>query len=273
MKVVILAGGYGTRISEESQVRPKPLVEIGGRPILWHIMKIYSHYGLNDFVICCGYKGEMLKQYFRDYMLSTGDVTFDLARNAMTVTPREVEPWTVTLVDTGIGSMTGGRLKRVGHLLDDTFCLTYGDGVGDVDIAALIEHHRRGGALSTVTAVSQPGRFGTLALHAGDARVHGFREKGADDGGLVNGGFFVLEPDVLDFIDADSTVWEREPMERLVDAGQLQAFRHSGFWQPMDTLRDKMVLEELWQTGQAPWKVWDRPASPPVASAGLRRAV
>lgn len=270
MKVVILAGGYGTRISEESQVRPKPLVEIGGRPIIWHIMKIYSHYGFNDFVILCGYKGEMLKQYFRDFMLTTGDVVFDLAQNSMRIVPREVEPWRVTLVDTGQETMTGGRLKRVAHLLDDTFCLTYGDGVADIDISALVQHHKEGGRWATVTAVAQPGRFGALHLLPHDPVVHGFREKGPEDGGLINGGFFVLEPKVIDFIDDDATVWEREPLERLVAANQLQAFRHHGFWQPMDSLRDKMVLENLWKGGDAPWKVWGKEPALPAAAPRMR---
>jgi len=261
MKVVILAGGFGTRISEESQIRPKPLVEVGNRPIIWHIMKIYSHYGFNDFVICCGYKGELLKQYFRDFMLTTGDVVFDMGRNTIEIQPREIEPWRITLVDTGLSTMTGGRLRRVRHLLDDTFMMTYGDGVGDVDIKALVEFHRRGGKQATVTAVSQPGRFGALHLEAGDPTVHGFREKGKEDGGLINGGFFVLEPGVIDLIDDDETVWELEPLERLVAMNQLQAFRHHGFWQPMDTLRDKHVLEDLWNKDKAPWKVWDRPAA------------
>lgn len=274
MKVVILAGGYGTRISEESNVRPKPLVEIGGKPIIWHIMKIYSHYGLRDFIVCCGYKSELLKIYFRDFMLSNGDVTFDLARQSMQIAPREVEPWRVTLVDTGLETMTGGRLRRVAHLLDGTFCMTYGDGVGDVDIAALIAQHQESGLLATVTAVTQPGRFGALHLHPGEPRVQGFREKGPEDGGFINGGFFVLEPSAVDFIDGDHSVWEREPMERLVAANQLQAFRHTGFWQPMDTLRDKMVLEDLWKSGRAPWRVWDRePAADDAAAPAKLRAV
>jgi len=259
MKVVILAGGYGTRISEESQIRPKPLVEIGNQPVIWHIMKIYAHHGFDDFVILCGYKGALLKQFFRDFMLNNGDVVFDMRTSTMEIHPREMEPWRVTLVDTGESTMTGGRLKRVRHLLDGTFCMTYGDGVGDVDITALVEQHRRGNRLATLTAVSLPGRFGALHLVPGDPAVHGFREKGPEDGGLINGGFFVLEPQVCDLIDDDDTVWEREPLERLVAMDQLQAYRHHGFWHPMDTLRDKHVLEDLWKAGRAPWKVWDDP--------------
>lgn len=272
MKVVILAGGYGTRISEESQVRPKPLVEIGGRPIIWHIMKIYAHYGLTDFVVCCGYKGDMLKTYFRDFMSLSGQVTFDLARNTVHAVPEQREPWRVTLVDTGEATMTGGRLKRVRHLLTDTFCLTYGDGVSDVDIAALLDHHRKGGVAATVTAVLEPGRFGALHLSP-EHKVNGFREKGAGDGGFINGGFFVMEPSVIDQVDGDDTVLEREPMDRLVELGQLQAFVHRGFWQPMDSLRDKMVLEKLWQSGEPPWRIWDRPRSKLQQAGALLRAV
>jgi glucose-1-phosphate cytidylyltransferase len=259
MKVVILAGGHGTRISEESAIRPKPLVEIGGRPIIWHIMKIYAHFGLTDFVVCCGYKGTMLKQYFRDCLLLSGEVVFDFRNHETTWVRQEHEPWRVTLVDTGDATMTGGRLRRVRHLLDETFCLTYGDGVSDIPIDELIEFHRRGGLLATVTAISPPGRFGTLQIDPADRLVHGFREKHLADSGLINGGFFVLEPDVIDFVDGDSTVWEQEPMQRLVEAGQLQAYVHDGFWQNMDTLRDKQILEERWTTGSAPWKVWDGP--------------
>ncbi len=270
MQVVILAGGYGTRISEESQVRPKPLVEIGGRPIIWHIMKMYSHYGLHDFIVCCGYRGDMLKKYFQDFMLTTGDVVFDFKRQTTRIIPREREPWTVTLVDTGQETMTGGRLRRVAHMLEGAFCMTYGDGVSDVDISALIRKHKETGRLATVTAVTQPGRFGVLHLQPQADEVQQFREKGPDEHSLINGGFFVLEPKVVDFIDGDDSVWEREPMERLVAANQLQAFRHKGFWQPMDTLRDKMVLEELWNSGKAPWKVWPTLPSAPAATAALR---
>jgi glucose-1-phosphate cytidylyltransferase len=257
MKVVILAGGYGTRISEESAIRPKPLVEIGGQPILWHIMKIYSAHGLNEFVVCCGYKGHLIKTYFRDYVLARSDVTIDLARDAIETHRNGVEPWRVTLVDTGEKTMTGGRLKRVQPYLGEaTFCLTYGDGVADIDIADLIAFHRQSGALATVTAVRQPGRFGALSLTSNESRVRGFREKANDDGGFINGGFFVLEPGVFDYIDGDDTTWERGPLEALADAGRLAAYRHRGFWQNMDTLRDKHVLEDLWQSGRAPWKTW-----------------
>ncbi|WP_298723313.1 glucose-1-phosphate cytidylyltransferase [uncultured Ferrovibrio sp.] len=257
MKVVILAGGFGTRISEESAIRPKPLVEIGGQPILWHIMKIYSAHGLNDFIICCGYKGNMIKHYFRNYAFELSDLTLDLRSNDVQVHKNGVEPWKVTLIDTGQDTMTGGRIKRVkDYIGDETFCLTYGDGVGDVDISDLIDFHRKSGALATVTAVHQPGRFGALNLLPGQTQVNGFREKSNEDGIFINGGFFVLEPEVLDYIDGDDTVWEREPLERLAAEGNLVAYRHRGFWQPMDTLRDKSVLEGLWQKGEAPWKIW-----------------
>lgn len=257
MKVVILAGGFGTRISEESAVRPKPLVEIGGQPILWHIMKIYSAYGLNDFVICCGYKGYMIKNYFRDYILSLSDVTFDLRNERMEVHRNGIEPWRVTLIDTGTDSMTGGRVRRARRYIGtEPFCLTYGDGVANVNISALIRFHRDSGALTTVTAVREPGRFGSLGLIPDEDRVVRFREKANDDGGFINGGFFVVEPEVHDYIDGDDTIWEREPLERLAREGKLAAYRHHGFWQCMDTLRDKHVLEGLWQRGEAPWKVW-----------------
>lgn len=257
MKVVILAGGFGTRISEESTIKPKPLVEIGGQPILWHIMKIYSAYGFNDFIICCGYKGNLIKHYFRNYAFDLSDVTIDLHSGKIDVHKNGVEPWRVTLVDTGQDTMTGGRLKRIAPYLDDEpFCLTYGDGVADVDVNALIDFHRHSGALATVTAVHLAGRFGALHLMPDGERVLGFREKSNEDGGFINGGFFVLEPEVLDYIDGDDTVWEREPLERLASEGKLVAYRHRGFWQPMDTLRDKNVLEGLWQGGEAPWKVW-----------------
>lgn len=257
MKVVILAGGYGTRISEESAIRPKPLVEIGGQPILWHIMKIYSSYGLNEFVICGGYKSYMIKNYFRDYVLASSDVTFDLPNQNVELHRNGVEPWRVTIVDTGEDSMTGGRVKRVRRYLDDEpFCLTYGDGVADVDISELIRFHRDSNALATVTAVREPGRFGALGLMPDDSRVLRFREKANDDGGFINGGFFVLEPEVCDYIEDDHTVWEQQPLERLAREGKLAAYRHPGFWQCMDTLRDRNVLEGLWQKGNAPWKVW-----------------
>lgn len=257
MKVVILAGGYGTRISEESTIRPKPLVEIGGQPILWHIMKMYSVHGLNEFVICCGYKGHMIKGFFRDYILARSDVTFDLRGNTMQAHRNGVEPWRVTLIDTGEKTMTGGRIKRVRpYLGQGTFCLTYGDGLADIDFNGLIEFHRQSGALATVTAVRQPGRFGALSLSSNESRVRGFREKANDDGGFINGGFFVLEPEVIDYIEGDNTSWEREPLEVLACEGRLAAYRHRGFWQNMDTLHDKHLLEDLWKAGNAPWKTW-----------------
>jgi glucose-1-phosphate cytidylyltransferase len=257
MKVVILAGGFGTRISEESVVRPKPMVEIGGRPILWHIMKIYSAHGLNEFVICGGYKFNVIKAFFRDYMLSCSDVTFDLRRDRMEIHRHQVEPWSVTLVDTGEHTMTGGRVKRVRpYVGDETFCLTYGDGVADIDIGASIAFHKESSAYVTVTAVSPPGRFGVLSINSDDSLVDAFREKSKADVGYVNGGFFVVEPKVCDYIADDDTVWERGPLEMFAREGKLAAYRHTGFWQNMDTLRDKHVLEELWQTGKAPWKIW-----------------
>jgi glucose-1-phosphate cytidylyltransferase len=255
MKVVILAGGLGTRISEETTVRPKPMVEVGGRPILWHILKIYSAHGLNDFVICLGYKGYMIKEYFANYYLHMSDVTFDMSSNRMEVHENSAEPWRVTLVDTGEQTMTGGRLKRVARYLeDDDFCFTYGDGLADIDLGKLIAFHREQGTKATVTAVQPPGRFGALDLHAN--RIRSFQEKPQGDGGWVSGGFFVLSPAVLDYIDGDDTVWERAPMQRLANEGQMAAFLHRGFWQPMDTLRDRTHLEELWGGARAPWKVW-----------------
>jgi len=258
MKAVILAGGLGTRISEETHLRPKPMIEIGGMPVLWHIMKIYSHYGINDFVICCGYKGYIIKEYFANYFLHTSDVTFDLANNNMKVHQRHAEPWKVTLVDTGKDTMTGGRIKRVADFIDDhePFCLTYGDGVSDVNIGATIAFHKQHGLEATLTAAYPPGRFGALDIQA-DNKVRSFREKPKGDGGMINGGFFVLSPKVLRHLKDDETVWEREPLETLAEAGQLAAFEHTGFWQPMDTLRDKTYLEELWANGKAPWKVWE----------------
>lgn len=256
MKAVILAGGMGTRISEESHLRPKPMIEIGGKPIVWHIMKIYSTFGINDFVICLGYKGYVIKEYFANYFLHMSDVTFDMRRNKMEVHQNKAEPWTVTLVDTGENTMTGGRLRRVREHLaaEESFCFTYGDGVSDVDIAASVEFHRKEGTLATVTAVQPPGRFGALAVEG--KRVASFREKPFGDGGWINGGYFVLSPKVLDFIDGDDTVWERDPMERLSRLGQMSAYFHNGFWHAMDTLRDKNYMEELWQSGRAPWKTW-----------------
>ncbi len=256
MKAVILAGGMGTRISEETSVRPKPMVEIGGKPILWHILKIYSAHGINDFVICLGYKGYIIKEYFANYFMHMSDITFDMAANKMEVHDAKAEPWKVTLVDTGDNTMTGGRLKRVKKYLgEDDFCFTYGDGVGNVDITALLEHHKANARLATLTATQPPGRFGALKLGTNNA-VSGFQEKPQGDGGWINGGFFVLSPKAIDYIDSDATIWEREPMEKLAAAGQMSAFMHHGFWQPMDTLRDKMLLEELWASGKAPWKVW-----------------
>ena len=255
MKVVILAGGLGTRISEESHLRPKPMIEIGGKPLLWHIMKIYSAHGLRDFVICVGYKGYMIKEYFANYFLHMSDITFDLSSNSMQVHQNAAEPWKVTLVDTGDETMTGGRLKRVKRYVEDgDFCFTYGDGLGNVDIGRLIEFHKQQKRLATVTAVQPPGRFG--ALNLAREQVAGFEEKPLGDGGWINGGFFVLNPKVIDTIEGDDTHWERRPLERLAAEGQLAAYRHSGFWQPMDTLRDKSQLEALWDSGKAPWKIW-----------------
>lgn len=254
MKVVILAGGLGTRLSEETVQRPKPMVEIGDRPILWHIMKIYSAHGLNDFVVCLGYKGYVIKEFFANYFLHTSNVTFDLAKNAMEVHQRHAEPWRVTLVDTGDATQTGGRIKRVAEHLDETFCFTYGDGVGDIDITGSIAFHKSHGRKATLTAVQPPGRFGALDL-AGD-RVVEFREKPFGGDAWINGGFSVLSPDVVDYIDGDQTLWEDTPVRGLVADDQLRAWRHTGFWQPMDTLREKVMLEEMWSSGRAPWKVW-----------------
>ncbi|WP_150430173.1 glucose-1-phosphate cytidylyltransferase [Dechloromonas sp. CZR5] len=256
MKAVILAGGLGTRISEETHLKPKPMIEIGGKPILWHIMKIYSHYGINDFVICCGYKGYVIKEYFANYFLHMSDVTFDMANNRMEVLHQKAEPWRVTLVDTGDETMTGGRLKRVAPYLkgEEAFCFTYGDGVSDVNIGELIAFHKSQKLLATLTATLPPGRFGALDFDG--CKIRNFKEKPKGDGAMINGGFFVLSPEVIRLIEDDNTVWEREPLERLAKEGQLNAFMHEGFWQPMDTLRDKVHLEELWANGRAPWKVW-----------------
>jgi glucose-1-phosphate cytidylyltransferase len=256
MKCVILAGGLGTRISEETHLKPKPMIEIGGRPILWHILKIYSSYGITDFLICCGYRGYVIKEYFANYFMHMSDVTFDMSSNSMEVHEQKVEPWRVTLVDTGEDTMTGGRLKRVADYLRDeeAFCFTYGDGVASVDIAASIAFHKAHGKLATVTAVQPPGRYGALQIDG--QRVVSFTEKPRGDAGLINGGFFVLSPKVLDLITDDATPWEAAPLETLAQQGQLMAFEHRGFWQPMDTLREKNLLEELWQNGNAPWKVW-----------------
>lgn len=257
MKAVILAGGFGTRISEESAVRPKPMIEVGNRPILWHIMKIYSAHGINDFVICCGYKGYIIKDYFANYHLHTADVTYDLANQRATIHRSDAEPWRVTCVETGEKTMTGGRLKRVAEYLDgETFCLTYGDGVSNIDITASIAYHKNHGKIATLSAVQSPGRFGAFTLSGDSTRVESFHEKPKGDGAWINGGFFVLEPGVMDYIEGDATVFEREPMEHLARDGQLQAWRHADFWQAMDTLRDRMVLEELWAGDTPPWKVW-----------------
>ncbi len=255
MKVVILAGGLGTRISEETSVRPKPMIEIGAKPILWHIMKIYAAHGIQDFIICLGYKGYIVKEYFANYFLHMSDVTFNMSDNSMEVHQNSAEPWRVTLVDTGEKTMTGGRLKRVRSYLDkEDFCLTYGDGVGDINITELIKFHKQQGSLATLTAVQPPGRFG--ALNIDNKKVTGFDEKPRGDGGWINGGFFVLSPKTIDLIDGDETFWERGPMEKLARDGNLSAYVHKGFWHPMDTLRDKVYLEELWAAGTAPWKVW-----------------
>ncbi|MDJ0782530.1 MAG: glucose-1-phosphate cytidylyltransferase [Desulfosarcinaceae bacterium] len=257
MKAVILAGGYGTRISEETGVKPKPMVEIGDEPILWHIMKIYTAYGINDFVICLGYKGNSIKDYFANYALHQSDITYDLRNGQTDIHKNGTEPWRVTLVHTGQGTMTGGRIKRVRRYLEDeTFCLTYGDGVADVNIKELVAFHRQEGRLATLTAVQPPGRFGAFNLDHSEAMITTFKEKPKGDGAWINGGFFVLEPAVLDYIPGDDTVWEQDPLEALAAEGQLSAYRHKGFWQPMDTLRDKTVLEDLYNSGKAPWVVW-----------------
>jgi glucose-1-phosphate cytidylyltransferase len=255
MKAVILAGGLGTRISEETHLRPKPMIEIGGKPILWHIMKMYSAHGVNDFVICCGYKGYMIKEYFANYFLHMSDVTFDMSNNERVIHHINAEPWKVTLIDTGENTQTGGRLKRVrAYLGEDDFCFTYGDGIGSIDITKLIKFHKEHRKSATVTAVQPPGRFGALEMSG--SSVSSFVEKPHGDGMYINGGFFVLSPRVIDLIDDDSTIWERTPLETLARDGQLQAYKHTGFWQPMDTLRDRQHLEEIWQSGNAPWSVW-----------------
>jgi glucose-1-phosphate cytidylyltransferase len=259
MKVVILAGGYGTRISEESNIRPKPMVEIGGRPILWHIMKTYGHHGLTDFVVCCGYKGEMIREYFIHYKQHVSDIRMNLATGEIEVLDNKSEPWTVTLVDTGLDTMTGGRLKRIKeHVRDGTFCMSYGDGVGRIDIPGLIDFHRSHNKLVTLTAVQPPGRYGAFHLERNDSSIHSFKEKPTptSESGWVNGGYMVMEPTALDYIEGDSTVWELEPLESLAHDGQLVAYRHTGYWQSMDTLRDRMVLEKEWESGAPPWKVW-----------------
>jgi glucose-1-phosphate cytidylyltransferase len=257
MKAVILAGGLGTRLSEETVIKPKPMVEIGGQPILWHIMKIYSFHGINEFIICCGYKGYIIKEYFANYFLRMSDVTFDMKNNRMDVHSGNAEPWRVTLVDTGEDTLTGGRLKRVREHIDhETFCFTYGDGVSNVNITELIQFHHAQKTLATLTAVQPPGRFGAIALHQGQTLISSFHEKPEGDGAYINGGYFILEPEVIDYIADDFTTWEQEPLQKLAHSGQLAAFKHTGFWQPMDTLKDKNYLEGLWQQGHAPWKVW-----------------
>jgi glucose-1-phosphate cytidylyltransferase len=256
VKAVILAGGFGTRISEETHLKPKPMVELGGKPILWHIMKIYSHYGINDFIVCLGYKGYLIKEYFANYFVHTSDLTFHLAENRVEVHARHSEPWRVTLVDTGEQTQTGGRLKRVKHYLEgeEDFCFTYGDGLSNVNITELVELHKTQNTIATITTVQPPGRFGIVTL--GERKITGFQEKPQGDGSWVNGGFFVLRPQAIDYIEGDATIWERKPLERLASEGQLSAFVHKGFWHPMDHLRDKILLEELWASGKAPWKVW-----------------
>ena len=257
MKVVLLAGGFGTRISEESAIKPKPMIDVGHQPILWHIMKIYAAHGLTDFVICCGHRGHIIKDYFSNYFLHKADVTFDLRKNTTEIHQNNAEPWRVTLVDTGDKSMTGGRIKRIQEYIENSpFCLTYGDGVSNVNIRELIEFHVKQKKLATLTAVQPPGRFGAFTLEKDHNSISTFREKPNGDGAWVNGGFFVLQPEVMNYIEGDHTVWEKEPMERLAREDQLSAFRHSGFWQPMDTLRDRMYLEDLWAKDKAPWKIW-----------------
>lgn len=257
MKAVLLAGGLGTRLSEETTVKPKPMVKIGGMPILWHIMKTYSAHDINDFIICCGYKGYVIKEYFANYFLHRSDVTFDMRFNQMNVHNGYAEPWRVTLVDTGDHTMTGGRLKRVReHIGDNTFCFTYGDGVSNINITELVNFHQQQGTMGTLTATQPPGRFGAICLEHEQTKITSFQEKPGGDGAWINGGYFVLEPEVIDFIQGDETVWEQNPLEKLAQLGQLSAYRHSGFWHPMDTLRDKNHLEQLWKNNQAEWKVW-----------------
>ena len=256
MKLVILAGGLGSRLSEETHIKPKPMIEIGGKPILWHILKIYSHYGINEFVICCGYKGYIIKEYFANYFLHTSDVTFNMKNNEMEVHSKRAEPWNVSLVDTGDSTMTGGRLKRVSdYLNDETFCFTYGDGLADINIKNLIDFHNKSKTKATLTAVQPPGRFGSLEFERG--KVFSFQEKPKGDNSWINGGFFVLDPEVINYIDGDNSIWEQTPLKKLAKEGELSAYHHEGFWQPMDTLRDKNTLEELWDSQNAPWKCWE----------------
>ncbi len=257
MKAVILAGGLGTRLSEETAIKPKPMVEVGGQPILWHIMKTYSAHGVNDFIICCGYKGYVIKEYFANYFLRMSDVTFDMRFNQMNIHAGNAEPWKVTLVDTGENTMTGGRLKRVReHIGSEAFCFTYGDGVSNVNVTELIKFHKAEGVAATLTAVQPPGRFGAISLTKEQTKITQFHEKPEGDGAWINGGYFVLEPEVIDYITDDAVMWEHEPLKKLAHDGKLTAFKHDGFWQPMDTLKDKMYLDDLWQKGKAPWKVW-----------------
>lgn len=255
LQVVILAGGLGSRLAEETHLRPKPMVEIGGKPILWHILKIYSYYGINNFIICCGYKGYVIKEYFSNYFLHTSDITLHMEDNRIEVHRRQSEPWTITLVDTGESTLTGGRLARVReYLRGDMFCFTYGDGVADIDIPSLLKHHRQSGLLATLTAVQPPGRYGSLQLDG--TNVRSFHEKPVGDNAWINGGFFVLNPAVIDLIDGDNVIWEQEPLQQLASMNQLSAYRHNGFWQPMDTIRDRQLLEQLWLSGSAPWRLW-----------------
>jgi glucose-1-phosphate cytidylyltransferase len=257
MKVVILAGGLGTRISEETDLKPKPMIEIGGKPIIWHIMKIYSYFGFNDFIICCGYKGYLIKEYFANYFLHQADVTIDLQKNSLEIHQSKAEPWKITLVDTGMNTMTGGRIKQIQKYVDGTFLLTYGDGVGNIDINSLVDFHKKNNKKATVTVVQPSGRFGSVQFDGSDGvKVFAFQEKPKGDGAWINGGFFVCEPEVFDEIDGDKTIWERQPMESLAAKGELVAYRHYGFWRPMDTLRDKIDLEEMWNSGEAKWKLW-----------------
>lgn len=257
MKAVILAGGLGTRISEETVVKPKPMIEIGGKPILWHIMKIYSFHGINDFIICCGYKGYVIKEYFANYFLHQSDITFDMSKNEMKIHQERAEPWKVTLIDTGENTMTGGRIKKIKSYLNEgeDFCLTYGDGLANIDISKLVSFHKSHGKIATLSAIYPPGRFGALEIT--ENQVTNFYEKPRGDGALINGGYFVLKPSALDYIDGDATIWEQQPLNNLATDGELMSFKHEDFWQPMDTLRDKHYIEELWETGKAPWKLWN----------------
>ena len=254
MKTVILSGGFGTRLGEETSIKPKPMVEIGGKPILWHIMKLYSNYGINEFVICLGYKGYIIKEYFANYFLHNSDVTIETQNNSLQIHNSTSEPWKISLIDTGINTMTGGRIKKIKNFIDDTFFLTYGDGLSDVNLSELLKFHKKNDSIATLTAVQPPGRFGILKIN--DTKVTSFFEKPAGDGSWINGGFFVLEPEIFDYIDGDNTVWEKEPLEKLANEKKLTAFKHTGFWHPLDTMRDKKILDNLWDSGNAPWKKW-----------------